>query len=166
MGRRGPKPTPTSILRARGSWRAKTRSREPQPPRARPTCPRWLRPDAKRTWRALVPQLQAMGVLAGIDRNALAQYCTVFARWREAEEFLQKHGPIIVLRNKDGEMIRYIDRPEVDRAKGLLSLLQQIGSRFGLTPADRVALSMPSPKGRQQPASKNVSYINLGGGAG
>ena len=65
MGRRGPPPTPTPILRARGSPLA-TRRRElteAKGPAGKPRCPQWLDADAKAAWRQVVPLLEQMGVL-------------------------------------------------------------------------------------------------------
>jgi phage terminase small subunit len=57
MGLRGPQPTPTAILRARGSWLVNHRKDEPQPEKGGPPCPRWLNKDARKIWKALIPQL-------------------------------------------------------------------------------------------------------------
>ncbi len=75
MGRRGPAPTPTNLLRLRGSPLAtKRRDRtEPKPDPTRPRCPSWLDEEAKAAWRQLVPHLDAMRVMTRIDGNALAR---------------------------------------------------------------------------------------------
>ena len=38
--------------------------------------------------------LEQIGVLTQIDGAAFAGYCQAYARWKEAEEFLTKHGTI------------------------------------------------------------------------
>ena len=75
MGERGAAPLPRRVLEMRGSWRAKARGREPEPERRRPRCPRWLRPEAKKAWKRLIPQIERMGILATCDENMLGQYC-------------------------------------------------------------------------------------------
>ena len=63
MGRRGPPPTPTPMLKLRGSWRADVNRAEPQPEMGKPKCPDWIDVYAKAAWKQLVPQLEQMGVL-------------------------------------------------------------------------------------------------------
>jgi phage terminase small subunit len=80
MGKRGPRPTPTALLRLRGSplatkRRAATEAKGPAGARDRPE---WLDDDAKAVWDQLVPQLAAMQVLSRIDRNAVGRYCVLF----------------------------------------------------------------------------------------
>ncbi len=64
MGARGPAPTPTKILEARGSWRAKARAGELTFPVERPECPAWLSTEARAEWDRVVERLEGAGVLA------------------------------------------------------------------------------------------------------
>lgn len=61
MGKRGPAPTPTVTLQARGSWRAKSRaaSESSAPRPGRPTCPSWLSDEARHCWARIVVALEA-----------------------------------------------------------------------------------------------------------
>ncbi len=111
MGTRGPQPTPTSILEARGSWRAKVRENEPQLPTSAPACPRKLSKGARRWWTLTVPLLQAMKVLTAADGEVLSRYCVLADAFDEA---------------------RTIDEQlKVDRQ------LRQVARDLGLTPASR-----------------------------
>src|SRR5262245_50932234 len=83
MAGRGPAPTPTSVLEARGSWRAKTRAGEPRLPTERPSGPAWLSKEAQAEWRRVTRELLRMGVLAKADRAMLAEYCEA---WSELVE--------------------------------------------------------------------------------
>ncbi len=38
--------------------------------------------------------MEAIGILTEVDMAAFAGYCQAYARWKEAEEFLSKHGTI------------------------------------------------------------------------
>ena len=77
MGRRGPAPTPTRILKIRGSTLV-TRKREAgevQGPSGIPDRPDWLDVDSLVTWDSLVPLLIQMGVLTRVDGKALTVRC-------------------------------------------------------------------------------------------
>lgn len=142
MGKRGPARTPTNILKMRGSWRAKGREGEPRPDASAPRCPKWLRPEAKRVWRELVPQLERMNVLARCDRNAIARYCQVFAKWRSAEEFLKEHGEVYPEKNASGQTLGLREYPQVSQAIRFSEQLLRLEREFGLTPSARANLSV------------------------
>lgn len=146
----GPPPTPTETLRLRGSWRANKRRAEPRPDSGAPTCPAWLKGKARAEWKRLCPQLQAMGVLCKIDRNALMRYCHMSACWRAAEEWLAEHGETYpvkkVVRGKDGRdkvvgigMRAY---PQVKIAHDLADQLLRLEQQFGLTPSARTRIAV------------------------
>ena len=63
MGQRGPKPTPTRILKLKGSWRANLNRDEPEAPDGCPSCPTWLDAEGKRCWAQETRSLKAMGLL-------------------------------------------------------------------------------------------------------
>lgn len=140
MGKRGPPPTPTEILKARGSWRAKTREGEPQAKVKRPTCPKWLREDARAVFRELARKLAALRVVTDVDVNALARYATAFARWRECEDVLDREGQTMTLLSREGFELGSVQRPEVGIAAKLAAELGRLEREFGLTPAARTAL--------------------------
>lgn len=81
MAGRGPAPTPTPILEARGSWRAKARKGEPHLPVKAPSCPAWLSKEGKAEWRRSVKALKDMGVLAEADRSILVAHCEAWAEF-------------------------------------------------------------------------------------
>lgn len=143
MGKRGPAKTPTETLKLRGSWRADVRKNEPQPEKGRPRCPKWLRPMAKRYWKRLVPQLDEMGILTLIDGNALARYCQVMAKWREAEEFLASHGDLYPVKDEAGNVVRFKQYPQVSTAMKLADQALRLEQQFGLTPSARAGLDAP-----------------------
>lgn len=72
MGARGPRPTPTSVLRMRGSWSGNLNRNEPIPEAGTPDTPDWLDEVAQSVWEQIAPQLESMRVLTRIDANALA----------------------------------------------------------------------------------------------
>ena len=143
MGRRGPPRTPTSMLKLRGSWRAGRRGDEPKPPVACPPCPSWLRPEAKKAWRSHSKQLAAARILTKLDIEALARYCQLLAKLREAEAAIAQ-GAYYVERDADGKIKAIHEIPQVARALAYSDALLRLEREFGLTPAARANLSVPA----------------------
>ena len=141
MPGRGRPPTPTAILKARGSWRAKIRRCEPQPPGDPVDCPVWLEGTARETWRELAPILRSMGVLTIADRNAFVRYCVLWANWREA---LSGGGR---------------------KAKKCLALSESLGrleQQFGLTPASRARVKVDHGDDDKKKTQGIESLIRVG----
>jgi P27 family predicted phage terminase small subunit len=81
-------------------------------------------------------QLLRLGLLTAVDRAAFAAYCTVYARWADAEEALKKTGPVV--RSPSGyPMIS----PYLIVANRALDQMRQYLIEFGLTPASRSRIS-------------------------
>lgn len=144
MGKRGPRPTPTAILKTRGSRRAKSRKREPQPAEASSDYPSWLNQDARAAWRELAPQLQTMGVLKQIDTYALARYCHVWARWQKLERTIAEYTETSTIETKNGSYEQ--QRPEVGIANKLMIILARLEAEFGMTPAARTRVTVTPEK--------------------
>lgn len=93
MGARGPKPLPSNVHRLRGNA-----SKIPigelvdglQPTVEIPGCPKHLLPAARTEWKRIAPLLEELGLIAKIDRAALALYCQAYAWWIWHEEGLQR----------------------------------------------------------------------------
>lgn len=139
MGKRGPKPKPTALLKLHGSWRADLNKHEPQPPSGDPECPDWLEQEAKNNWAELCPLLSAMRVLTKADKNALARYCQYLARWRQCEEWVTRFGGRMPVK-KDGEVIGYVESPEVRQSLKYAAALSKLEADFGLTPSARTRI--------------------------
>jgi len=167
VGRRGPKPMPKELLRARGTRRGKDRGDEPRPNLQRPSCPKWLDANAKREWRKLLPDLEPMRFLSKVDRNALARYCQLLSRWRRAEEFLQKYGDTYPIKGDDEKVRCFMPFPQVAIASKLAHLLGQLEQEFGMTPSgrSRIRVSHVPPPRRdddEEPFDLNA-FIKMGG---
>ena len=144
MGKRGPAPKPTALRLVEGNpGNRPINHREPKPTLGAPPMPEWMRPDAKRVWRHTVPMLKQMGVLAHVDRDALAMYCQMYARWREAEEFLKEKGAVYVVRT-DGGAVKYAAQyPQVGIASNLAKQVRAYQQEFGMTPSARSQIEVP-----------------------
>ena len=156
MGARGPRPTPTPILKLRGSREADREATEPQPEQKRPRLPKWLDEEAKIVWKQVVPQLERMHVLTRIDGNALARYCQLFSRWKKAEQFIQKYGESYPLKDKDGNVKCFQQWPQVAIAHRLSLALTKIEAEFGMTPSGRSRITVPT----KEPENKLLAFLN------
>ncbi|MCK6483035.1 MAG: phage terminase small subunit P27 family [Phycisphaerae bacterium] len=152
MGRRGPAPTPTPILKLRGSTLVTQRreAREVRGPSGLPDCPEWLAADAeaRAAWDQLVPLLETMGVLTRIDGHALARYCRLWSRWRKAEAFLDKHGEMYPIKDDSGTKTKcFIQWPQVSIALKLAQQLTRLEAEFGMTPSARARIQLQRGEG-------------------
>ena len=147
MGKRGPAPTPTPILKLRGSKRVtrKREAREVSAPAGTPDRPDWLDDDARKAWDELVPMLEGMGVLTRVDGNALARYCRLWSRWRRAEAFIDQHGEMYPLKDDSGNVKYFQQWPQVAVAGKLALQLTRLEQEFGMTPSARARIQL-APK--------------------
>ena len=138
MAGRGRPPKPTAIKILEGNpGKGPLNKNEPKPEKKAPKCPSWLEPDAKKEWRRLSKELEAMGLLTSVDMAAFAGYCQAYARWKEAEEFITKHGSIL----KTGS--GYIQQiPQVSIAQQNLKQMRNFCAELGLTPSARSRLNI------------------------
>ena len=136
MAMRGRKPKPTALKILEGNpGKRPLNDKEPKPENKAPRCPSWLEPEAKKEWKRMAKTLETLGVLTQVDKAAFAGYCQAYARWREAEEFLSKHGTIF--KTPSG----YIQQvPQVSIARNYLQTMKDFCSEFGLTPAARTRI--------------------------
>jgi|GEM_PF-176970 len=136
MAKRGRKPKPTALKKLEGNpGKRRLNEYEPMPPISTLRCPNYLLPEARKEWRRLAPALIAMGVLTVADAVPFAAYCTAYARWREAEDFITQHGAIY----KDPRGFAR-PNPYVAIAAQQLREIKSLAAEFGLTPANRTAI--------------------------
>lgn len=142
MGARGPRPTPTEVLRLRGSWRADLNRGEPKPPPGPPERPDWLDDEAAAVWDQLVPQLESMRVLTSIDGMALARYCVLWTHWRRAALFVDKYGTSYTIKDGNQRVKAIAQFPEVAQVHKLSTALGRLEAEFGMTPSARSRISV------------------------
>jgi P27 family predicted phage terminase small subunit len=154
MKGRKPKPTALKVLEGNPGKRPLP-TNEPKPAPLAPKHPAWLHRDAKKEWKRVAPQLERLGLLTSLDMAALAGYCQAYARYKEAEEFLNKHGTTYTVweRDQDGA-IKYDDSgepilrqmhswPQVQIAHKSLQQIRLFCVEFGFTPSSRGRISVP-----------------------
>jgi phage terminase small subunit len=119
MGKRGPRPTPTKQLVNRGSKLAIHRTGEPTSGLPIGACPDWLDSMAAEKWNSLVPRLERLGIINEADAETVSQYCF----WWSKFMWLVTQCPNDL--HMQGKATEH---------------LMRLGSRLGLSPADRVGL--------------------------
>ena len=133
MAQRGRKPKPTVLKILEGNpGKRPLNINEPIPKNKAPKCPTWLELEAKKEWRRASKQLEQLGILTEVDMAAFAGYCQAYARWKEAEEFISKHGSIIKTPSGYWQQV-----PQVSIASSYLKIMSRFCEQFGLTPAAR-----------------------------
>ena len=146
MGRRGPKPKPTAMLKLSGStWVNETRAgrgNEPKPEVSEPKCPVWLKDrSAKAHWKRLVKELVLIDVLTVVDGDALARLCITYSRFIEAQTMLSEEGQVI--ESEKGGQIR---SPWSKIAEITGAQLLRLEQEFGLTPSSRARVQTVAKK--------------------
>ncbi len=142
---RGRKPKPTQLKVIEGNrGKRPLNKQEPQPRRGRPSCPRWLKGEARKEWKRVVPELDHLGLLTVVDRAALVTYCQAWARYVEAEEMLSQYGG--VLKSKTSDYIQVSPYSTISKQNALL--VKAFCQELGLTPASRGRISVPVPAGK------------------
>ena len=131
--RRGRKPQPVALKLLRGN----PGKRPLGPPDTNLQIaplepPALLTGEAREKWLQTAPELLAAGLLATIDRDALLAYCHAWARWRDAEAHLTKHG--LVIAAPSGYPVQSPYLAISDRAVARMQALQ---TEFGMTPSSR-----------------------------
>ena len=130
MGRK-PKPTALKLLEGNPGKRELNQF-EPKPTDGLPICPDWLMEDAKEEWYRLAAVMNKMGILSEVDQSAFAVYCQTWARWKEAQEHIDREGS--TFETDSGQIKR---NPWVAIANEWQAKLLSVCGEFGLTPSSR-----------------------------
>jgi len=166
MGKRGPRPIPTKILKARGSWRARLNPAEPIAASDVPELPEGLSEEAKEIWFRILPKLLRMQIMGDVDGDALARYCDALVKWRQAARFLDEHpGLAYPLRgpatpaNPNGRLIGLVPYPQNGLYKRYSRILDRLEQSFGLTPSARTRISVSTGNKQAQDSERLLKLL-------
>jgi P27 family predicted phage terminase small subunit len=146
MGKRGPKPLPTTIHILNGNpGKRPLNDQEPDfdPADLRP--PTGITKMARKKWRQMAPMLLERGLLTQGDRDMLHNYCLAFERWQQAEKVLSEEGTTFESVSEDG-FVRISQRPEVNISKTYQQQMYRIAAEFGMSPSSRSRVKATPPK--------------------
>ena len=93
-----------------------------------PKCPPHLKGVAKYMWQRTVAELVGMKVLTQVDLRGVEIYCSLYARWRTAEDYLAKWG----YTSEGGNASPYV-KISLDCSVQMKSWMNE----FGITPSSR-----------------------------
>jgi P27 family predicted phage terminase small subunit len=125
------------------------RLKEPKPESGIPTRPEWLDPEAKREWGRVCAALDEIGMIAKVDRAALAGYCQSWADYVACVKAVQEEGRTFL--NDKGNPAT---RPEVAQAQQHIRAMRAFCSDFGLTPSARGRMTLPGQIEEEDPLDK------------
>lgn len=156
MGQRGPQPLPSAAKRARGTYRPDRAAAGEPAATGKPSCPSWLSADEAKEFCRLAKELAGMGIIGRIDGNALARYARTWCRWRQAEQMLEKGGPVVSQKDRNGKVCGLIPSPFIGIAAGLAAELSRLEQAFGMNPSARSRISVaPAPEAKPSGPDKS-----------
>lgn len=131
----GPPPKPTALKELGGNaGKRKINRREPQFTGA-PKCPSWLTANAKKEFKRVTKELDALNMLRAVDTASLAAYCQAFARWQSAEQQIDREGQTVAepVLNKANEVVGHkVKRhPATTIAKDERAAIHRAAALFG-----------------------------------
>ncbi len=154
MGRRGPKPTPTIVLRERGSWRAHARGERVIPTEI-PKPPDWLHGRALDQWHYLSRLLFDQGLLTDLDVGMLAILCESWSDYWDVCDIVEEEGRTV----STGTGSRKA-HPCVAMRDTFWRQICQVSRLFFLDPMDAGAKAAPKPP---EEATKSRFFKGPGG---
>ena len=119
----------------------------PPPPYKRlpPEPPEVVQGEALAEWHRVMPELARLELARPVDGEALASYCLAWARLVQAQQLLDRSGPL--LRNEHGYLYR---NPALNIVEAASRELRQWCVEFGFTPSSESKVS----KEPAEPASE------------
>jgi P27 family predicted phage terminase small subunit len=154
----GRRPKPTAIKEMEGNpGKRPLNKSEPKPGRLTrvPACPDFLKGLARTQWKKMAPQLMKLGVLTNIDLDALARYCSIYKRWREAEIKVAELGTVI--RTSNGNLVQ---NPYLAVVNRMNEQLNSLAAEFGLTPSSRSKVHAEPPDEKDQKGLEKELFGN------
>lgn len=138
---KGRKPKPSGLRLAEGNLGKRAIPAEPPVKRGAPERPEWLEGEALKEWDRIVPQLEAAGLLAHVDRAALAAYCETWARFVDETLKAKKTGSLVKTPNGYP-----VTSPHYTNARQAARDLKDWAEQFGLSPSARARVKAgPAP---------------------
>jgi P27 family predicted phage terminase small subunit len=140
----GRKPKPNALKALDGNPGKRPILEEPPVALGVPDAPTHLSDMARAEWDRITVELEAAGLLAQVDRAALAAYCVAWGRWVDAEAKVAELGTVI--KAPSGYPIQ---SPYLAIANKAMEQMKVFLVEFGMTPSSRARIAAP-PKPQKQ----------------
>jgi P27 family predicted phage terminase small subunit len=137
MGARGPIGQSDNVRFLRGNPGKRGGRKSVKAAPGAPTPPTWLSVEAKAEWRRVVPELDALGVLARVDRAVLTLYCDAWARFVEVARLLDRAE---LVHRERGHMAK---TPLWQIYRDASGLVAQLARSIGASPEARLRMNLP-----------------------
>jgi P27 family predicted phage terminase small subunit len=151
MGSRGPSPKPSAMKRLEGNpGKRKLNDREPRPPLGAPPRPTWIKGEALKEWKRVVPILEAVQVLTVADLATLTVYCQAWAELVECTKVISKEGRIVTEPVcAGGEVVgsRKRKHPICSLQRDAFARMKVAAGELGLSPASRTRIQSAGQAG-------------------
>jgi P27 family predicted phage terminase small subunit len=163
---RKPKPLALRVIEGNPGKRALASKNVAKPPVSaglRP--PAHLNADAKRHWREMARQLEVLGLLAAIDRGALAVMCDNYGLWAQSQRSLRAYAattdgktvPPGMMKHPSGATVAH---PLLKVARDARRDYLKAAAEFGMTPSARSRVEIgKTAAGDRAPSSKFSGLI-------
>ncbi len=150
MGKRGPRPAPTTLKILHG--RPVTNADEPTPDalRTMPPAPDHLGDAGRQRWQEDGARLVALGVLTDVDLPAFGLYCEA---WDEVAECNKSLADGAYITTNSGYLSPH---PALARRKAALERIRRYQAEFGMTPSSRSGVAGKKPTGGRVAARKRA----------
>jgi P27 family predicted phage terminase small subunit len=134
---RGRKPKPTEAHKREGTFRQDRHAARAKAAAGVPDAPMSLSAEAAKEWKRVVKLLAEAGLVAKLDRSALALYCQSWADYWAAKAIVEKEGWMAV-----GSTGNVIEHPAAKCMQRAWAQCLQAAREFGLTPAARSSIKL------------------------
>lgn len=152
---KGRKPKPDNIRVLQGNkGKRPIHKGVPRPENEKYPAPDFLSAGAKAEWTYISGELFKLGMLAKIDRGALAAYCQTYDRWQQTQTEFNK-DPQMTIKTSFGNVMQ---NPLLGVINTSLLLMHKFLVEFGMTPSSRGRLSVVPPQQR----SLLAEYLGTG----
>ncbi len=145
MGKRGPRPAPTSLKVAHGTYRPDRHGDKDAevapPPLAQLDPPASLGEVGQAKWREVAPLLNAEGLLTKLDAGALETYCRAHDEIAKCDATIAEEGE--EFQTAKGFVGQH---PAVNRRFKWLDIKRRYEAEFGMTASSRNGLVGNKPK--------------------
>lgn len=152
----GRKPKPTHLkLIAGNPGKRPVNPAEAKVAPSLPQAPDHLLPDGRQEWDRVSVALYEAGLLANIDRAALAAYCQAYGIWAQATRAIAemaKHDKAsggLMITTTNGNAIQ---NPLVGIANKAATDMVRYATEFGMTPSARSRIQANPPTEKSDPA--------------